>query len=121
MRYLLMLAAAASLAACHSRSEEEVGAAPERGDTTAVITADTTATPTDTTMGQTPGVDTTAFDTTAVDTTAMPQDQGMTPDTSGVSADTTGMTPSVDTTTTDTTGAAGQYDTTGAVPDTTNQ
>jgi hypothetical protein len=52
MRYLLMIAAAATLAACHNRSEDEVGAAPDRGDTTAVrtepwtgpgIPADTTA------------------------------------------------------------------------------
>ena len=40
MKYLLMLAAAASLAACHNRGEDEVGAAPEQGDTTAVV-ADT--------------------------------------------------------------------------------
>ena len=41
MRYLLMLAAAASLAACHNRSEDEVGAAPDQGrtDTTAVTHA----------------------------------------------------------------------------------
>ena len=40
MRYILMLAAAASLAACHNRSEDEVGAAPDRGDTTTVQTAE---------------------------------------------------------------------------------
>jgi len=54
-----MLAAAASLAACHNRSEDEVGAAPQKGDTTAVTTADTTSTPTDSTMGATPPSDTT--------------------------------------------------------------
>jgi hypothetical protein len=66
MRYFLMLAAAASLAACHQRAEDEVGAAPERGDTTAVTTADTTAVTTDTTMGAIPGDTTMVSDTTAV-------------------------------------------------------
>ncbi len=60
MRHLLLLAAAAFLAvSCAGRTEDEVGAAPDRGDTTAVIN-DTTAViadtaqayPTDTTMGQ---------------------------------------------------------------------
>jgi len=37
MRKLLILAAAAALsAACHNRNENEVGAAPDQGDTTAV-------------------------------------------------------------------------------------
>jgi hypothetical protein len=95
MRYLLMLAAAATLAACHNRGEDETGAAPDRGDTTAVTATDTTAAPTDTTMGQTPGAADTSFvqqDTTAaptsVDTTATP------------TGDTTGATP------TDTTSSA---------------
>ena len=35
-KMLWMLAAAASLAACHNRGEDDMGAAPERGDTTAV-------------------------------------------------------------------------------------
>ncbi len=71
MRYLLMLAAAASLAACHNRSEDEVGAAPDRGDTTAVTATDTTAVPTDSTMGQRPGAADTSFvqqDTTSTTT-----------------------------------------------------
>ena len=56
MRYFLMLAAAASLAACHNRSEDEVGAAPAKGDTTTVQTADTTqaTVPTDTTTTAVP-------------------------------------------------------------------
>jgi hypothetical protein len=55
MRYLMMLAAAASLAACHNRSQDEVGAAPQKGDTTAVTASDTTkAMPTDSTMGAQP-------------------------------------------------------------------
>jgi hypothetical protein len=40
MRKLLILAAIAAVsAACHNRSEDEVGAAPARGDTTAVTHA----------------------------------------------------------------------------------
>ena len=72
MRHLLTLAAAASLlAACHNRSEDEVGAAPDRGDTTAVATDTTKVAPTDSTMGQLPA-----------DTTAQPsQDAGMSADT----------------------------------------
>ena len=65
MRYLMMLAAAASLAACHNRSQDEVGAAPQKGDTTAVTSTarDTSrAVTTDSTMGQRPG----ATDTTMV-------------------------------------------------------
>jgi hypothetical protein len=36
MRHLLSLIAATSLVACHSRNEEQVGAAPASNDTTAV-------------------------------------------------------------------------------------
>jgi hypothetical protein len=63
MRYLMMLAAAASLAACHNRSQDETGAAPQRGDTTAVTASDTTkAVPTDSTMGAQPSAtDTSRF------------------------------------------------------------
>ena len=44
MRKLLILAAVAAVsAACHNRSEDEVGAAPDQGDTTAVTQVDTTA------------------------------------------------------------------------------
>jgi hypothetical protein len=88
MKYLLMLAAAASLACAGNKSEDEVGAAPDRGDTTAVTATDTTAVPTDTTMGQTPSATDTSFvqqDSTAaptsVDSTAAP------------TGDTTGYTP----------------------------
>ena len=89
MRKLFFLVAAAALsAACHNRSEDETGAAPDRGDTTAVTATDTTAVPTDSTMGQRPGATDTSFvqqDSTAastsVDTTATP------------TGDTTGATP----------------------------
>src|SRR4051812_26282132 len=36
MKGLLLVAAAATLVACHNRGEDETGAAPARGDTTAV-------------------------------------------------------------------------------------
>ena len=88
MKYLLMLAAAASLACAGNKTEDEVGAAPDRGDTTAVTATDTTAVPTDSTMGQRPGATDTSFvqqDSTAaptsVDSTAAP------------TGDTTGYTP----------------------------
>ena len=96
MRKLLFLVAATALSvACHSRSDEEVGAAPDEGttgDTTAVTHAiDSTRTgppgvggrPGDATV--TPDslrVDTTAtqggIDTTAQDTTTMGQDTSLT-------------------------------------------
>src|SRR5215210_4909978 len=103
MRYLLMLAAAATLAACHNRSEDEVGAAPDRGDTTAVTATDTTAVPTDSTMGQRPGATDTSFvaqdstsTTTGVDSTNGPTSQGNSPTdpTSTTGADSSTGTPS---------------------------
>lgn len=100
MRHLLTLAAAASLlAACHNRSEDQVGAAPDRGDTTAVATDTTKVAPTDTTMGQLPA------DTTAAQPS---QDAGMSADTTAApaapTADTTAAAP------------AAPADTTAAVP-----
>jgi hypothetical protein len=92
MKTLWILAAAATFAACHSRSEE-TGAAPER-DTTAVKGGyDTTAAPTPAPADTGMKVDTTAVpaqppaDTTnrtlPSDTTAVPQNP--TYDTTGVS------------------------------------
>ena len=112
MRYLLTLAAAASLlAACHNRSEDEVGAAPDRGDTTAVA-ADSTA-QTDSTMGQAPGV-------TTGDTTAAQPDAGMGADsTAAPTSDTTSMGTPSDTTSMGTpsdTSAAAPSDTTSMTP-----
>ncbi len=77
MRNLLILAVAASFAvACGaSRTEDEVGAAPERGDTTAVAADTTLATPTDTTMGQVEA------DTGFVQQDTTLADPGMSPDT----------------------------------------
>jgi hypothetical protein len=52
MRKLLILAAMAAVStACHNRSEDETGAAPNRGDST-VTAADTASVSTDSTMGQ---------------------------------------------------------------------
>jgi hypothetical protein len=133
MRKLLMLAAVAALsAACHSRAEDEVGAAPDEGqvDTTAVThTIDSTRTgppgvggrPGDATV--TP--DSVGADTTAVqagtDTMTVGQDTAVTStpqdtlgpgdletgaDTTAVQGDTTGTW--VDTTVTDTT-STNQY------------
>ena len=45
MKTLWILAAAATFAACHNRSDEDMGAAPDRGDSTATSGYDTTATP----------------------------------------------------------------------------
>jgi hypothetical protein len=121
MRKLLILAAVAALsAACHQRSEEEVGAAPDEGqvDTTAVThQIDTTRTGPPGVGGRPPGatvtpdsvgIDTAATDTTTMDTTltATPQDTlgprepGMWADTTAAPADTTGGW--TDTTVTDT-------------------
>src|SRR5215216_6702130 len=85
MRYLLMLAAAASLAACHNRSEDETGAAPDRGDTTAVTATDTTfvqqdstAAPTSVDTTATPTGDTTGYTPTDTSTSATPTDTSST-------------------------------------------
>ncbi|MBA3554900.1 MAG: hypothetical protein H0W29_09120 [Gemmatimonadales bacterium] len=129
MKTIWMLAAAASLAACAGRGEDDMGAAPDRGDTTAVTTgADTTQWDTTNTggVGQTDDSgmvsDTTTgevqdYPTTPSDTTTM-QDPGMTPtdttmddfpsDTSSMGADTSA------------TGGVGQTDDSGMLPDTTS-
>jgi hypothetical protein len=71
MRNLLILAAAAaSLAACHNRSQDEVGAAPDRGDTTAVTHAiDSTRTGPPGVSGRT-GTATVTADSVGIDSTA---------------------------------------------------
>ncbi|MGH2708120.1 MAG: hypothetical protein ACRDJK_07475 [Actinomycetota bacterium] len=111
---LLILAAAGTLAACAGRGEDEVGAAPDRGDTTTVTT----------------GADTAAFDTTGV-VTPQPGETVETPDTSAItpeypappSTDTTGVLPDTSTYGGDTTGAVPADpgmtpDTSGMAPDT---
>jgi hypothetical protein len=93
MRKLLILAALAAVsAACHNRSQDEVGAAPARGDTTAVASDSTKVAPTDSTMGQAPS-----------DTTAVRQDAGVTADSTVV-------------TVTDSTSVAAPADSTSAAP-----
>jgi hypothetical protein len=118
MKTLWILAAAAMFAACAKSSDEEVGAAPDRGDTTAVTTEvdtstgqwDTTGatgdvtqpadtglaptTPTDTTVGQYPApTDTTGYGGTGVDTTmttpTTPDTGAYVPDTGAAGVDTT--------------------------------
>jgi hypothetical protein len=104
MRNLLILAVAASFAvACGaSRTEDEVGAAPERSDTTAVAADTTLATPTDTTMGQ---VET---DTSFVEQDTTMTDPGMGVDTTtaepGFGVDSVGAQGEVQTETDTTTG-----------------
>jgi len=102
MKTLWILAAAATFAACHSRSDEGVGAAPDRGDTTAVSGYDTTA----------------AKPNAKVDTTAAAQPTAPSADTSAVVQPTT---PSADTSAApQPTAPSAGYDTTStAVPPTT--
>ncbi len=129
MRNLFILAVAASFAvACGaSRTDDEVGAAPDQGDTTTVTASDTAqAMPTDSTLGQVEA------DTSYVEQDTTFADPGMNADTTlaepGYGVDSVGvegqMEPT-DTTTgawTDTTETGGWTDTTAAEPtDTTLQ
>ncbi len=93
MKSMWMLAAAVALTACAGRGEDDMGAAPDRGDTTAVTT----------------GADTTQWDTTNTGGVGQTAEPGMIPDTVG----TTGTTEQYPTTgTTDTTmDQTGGYDT----------
>jgi hypothetical protein len=97
MRALWILAAAASLAACHQQKEDEMGAAPQR-DTTAVTRDTTAAQPADTTQvtqptapAPTPADTGMQMDTTNVNPN-QPQPGAVTPDTSAgaVTPDTSG-------------------------------
>jgi hypothetical protein len=90
---------------CAGRTEDEVGAAPDRGDTTAVAADTAMAAPTDTTMGQVSDdtsyvAEDTTMDTTMTDTTMTEPTTGadsvgaqgevQTGDTTGAWTDTTG-------------------------------
>ena len=77
MKTLWILAAAATITACANRSDEEVGAAPDRGDTTAVTTEVDTTTGTWDTTGATGDVNAQPGDTL----TATPSDTALTPTT----------------------------------------
>ena len=123
MRNLFILAVAASFAvACAGRTEDEVGAAPDQGDTTAVTATDTAAVPTDSTMGQRPGATDTSF--VQQDTTAAPTGVDSTYTPSGNTPTDTLSQPSGDTTTTtgtDTTSTSGTWsDSTGMAHDSTD-
>ena len=122
MRKLFFLVAAAALsAACHNRSEEEVGAAPDEGrtDTTAVTHAIDSTRTGPPGVGGRPGDATVTPDSVGADSAAV--QGGM--DTTSIGQDTTGMTSTpqdtlgprdvgADTTTM-------QADTTGGISDTT--
>ena len=82
MKTLWILAAAATFAACHNRSEDETGAAPDRGDTTSVRTDtsmtkpspsyDTTSVKSDTSMHK----PSTGYDTTSTTQPTNPPSTG---------------------------------------------
>jgi hypothetical protein len=103
MKTLWILAAAATFAACHNRSDEETGAAPDRGDTTAVSGYDTTA------ANPNAKVDTTTTTLPSADTSAAPQ-----PTTPSVDTTTQPTTPSADTSAVQPTAPSAGYDTTAA-------
>ena len=110
MKTLWILAAAATLAACHNRSDNETGAAPDRGDTTAVSGYDTTA------ANPNAKIDTTSTTQPSADTSAVVQ-----PTTPSVDTTTQPTTPSADTSAAaQPTAPSAGYDTTStAVPPTT--
>jgi hypothetical protein len=102
MKTLWILAAAATFAACHNRSSDETGAAPDRGDST-MTTVDTTT--------PAPNPSASGYDTTAApsvpsqDTTAAPSapESGIDTTSAGVppaAAPTDTTMPSADTTST---------------------
>ena len=78
MRKMLILAAVATLsAACHNRNEEQTGAAPDRGDTTAVTHAiDSTRTGPPGVAGR-PGNATVTPDSVGLDSTTARQNTGV--------------------------------------------
>jgi hypothetical protein len=104
MKTLWILAAAAMFAACAKSSDEEVGAAPDRGDTTAVTTQVDTATGQWDTTGATGDVN-----AQPGDTLSMPADTGMVPTTPTDTTVGQYPTPSDTTMTTPTTPDTGAY------------
>jgi hypothetical protein len=109
MKTLWILAAAATFAACHNRSDEETGAAPDRGDTTAVSGYDSTA------ANPNAKIDTTTTTAPSADTSAVSQ-----PTTPSVDTTTQPTAPSADTSAVQPTAPSAGYDTTStAVPPTT--
>jgi hypothetical protein len=114
MKTLWILAAAATITACANRSDEEVGAAPDRGDTTAVTTEVDTATGTWDTTSTTGDVNAQPSDTAFTPTTPSDTTVGQYPTPSDAGADTTGYESGMGTDTTTTTSP----DTGAYVPDT---
>ncbi len=85
MKTLWILAAAATFAACSSRSEEDVGAAPDRGDDTTAVTTEV-----DTSTGQWDTTSTTGDVNAPSDTALTPTTPTEAiPDTSSMGTDTT--------------------------------
>jgi hypothetical protein len=79
MKKMLILAAVAALsAACHNRSEDEVGAAPDRGDTTAVTHAIDSTRTGPPGVGGRPGDATVTPDSVGVDSATVQQNGGAT-------------------------------------------
>jgi len=113
MKTLWILAAAATFAACHNRSDEETGAAPDRGDTTAVSGYDSTA------ANPNAKIDTTTTTAPSADTSAVTQPTAPSADTSAAAP--TAPSAGYDTTSTSQpTAPSAGYDTTStAVPPTT--
>jgi hypothetical protein len=92
MRKLFILAAAAALsAACHNRNQDEVGAAPDRGDTTAVTHAIDSTRTGPPGVGGRPGDATITPDSVGVDSATVQNSAGATDTTmGGVPQDTVG-------------------------------
>jgi hypothetical protein len=77
MRKLLILAAAAAFsAACHNRSENDVGAAPDQGDTTAVTHAIDSTRTGPPGVGGRPGDATVTPDSVGIDSATVQQNAG---------------------------------------------
>jgi hypothetical protein len=68
MKRIYLLAAAAALASCHNRTDDQTGAAPKTADTTATHQIDPDRTGPPGTAGR-PGQSTVNLDSTGVDTT----------------------------------------------------
>jgi hypothetical protein len=91
MRKLLILAAAAAVsAACHNRSEDEVGAAPDRGDTTAVTHAIDSTRTGPPGVGGRPGDATVTPDSVGVDSATVQNKTGASDTTASTPQDTLG-------------------------------
>lgn len=110
MKTLWILAAAATFAACANRSDEDVGAAPDRGDdTTAVTTEVDTSTGTWDTTSTTGDVNAEPTDTALTPTTPTDTTVGQYPTPNDALPDTSGMDSGMGTDTTTTLPDTGAY------------